>query len=769
MTNPNTNTETQLKKKISIPSASFPLISTNDSSGGDSYNANMEALSFSSSGFYPFTKMGLWHGGAHYTEAALSQFKTKHGVRCIADGELVAFRLDSKLIKDSLGKKYSSSFFLVRHKFEYPIGNKLTVFSLYMHTAPKGDYPSENKSTHITTRTANLRKGFSSKDELISKTALEAKTKLKIGKTTGNRSQILAINEKPVSGIQTIWVKAIKPLAKTGETTSRMKVTSDIPLDKVVVLPKPTPVKAGEQLGLLGEYNIKDQKKRKLLHLEVFTGDDVEAFAKKAKAELALNKKDAPSRNILYIAKGSPLSHPEDKKETIVHKTSGTYIRQAYSKTDPKYNDSPVLYPKGTILELGSKTEHDRTEVLKINGQAVEGVWTVHKNYYQTKTIKEFKSNGNKSAVEACFNIKDLKAPKTDTKGKKWWEVELLKNGIKTYGYVSEKHLTHGVSFPCAQFIDEPSKDGISIYNDVVAYFKGKFQPNEYDLRPEHQKLSGTLKSVFDKIDTNKDGELEAQELKQAINNKSLRQQLSRMVIKHPSEWKWTAGKWGQLDGIFSSDESIKKWDNEKARIEKLCFWKDIAGKVEGFPKSDTVWHMHPVWFVGNFLGGKIYNKEYIVDIIPKSKKHRSGKAMIPTSLTIHSTGNPTSVAKGERGWLTNPTNVRVASFHIVVDQNRAIECIPFTEVAWHAGDKTGNTTSIGLEICESGDRAATLENAIRLTAQILFDKGWDTSNLRMHNDWSGKNCPRILRTSSLRTAPHQSWDWFKQEVGRYL
>ena len=25
---------------------------------------------------------------------------------------------------------------------------------------------------------------------------------------------------------------------------------------------------------------------------------------------------------------------------------------QAYAKTDAKYNDSPVLYPKGTILEL---------------------------------------------------------------------------------------------------------------------------------------------------------------------------------------------------------------------------------------------------------------------------------------------------------------------------------------------------------------------------------------------------------------------------------
>ena len=45
---------------------------------------------------------------------------------------------------------------------------------------------------------------------------------------------------------------------------------------------------------------------------------------------------------------------------------------------------------------------------------------------------------------------------------------------------------------------------------------------------------------------------------------------------------------------------------------------------------------------------------------------------------------------------------------------------IPLNEVARHAGDGgsgTGNRRSISIEICESGDRAKTLENAIKLTA----------------------------------------------------
>ncbi|MCP4118446.1 MAG: N-acetylmuramoyl-L-alanine amidase [Desulfobacteraceae bacterium] len=166
---------------------------------------------------------------------------------------------------------------------------------------------------------------------------------------------------------------------------------------------------------------------------------------------------------------------------------------------------------------------------------------------------------------------------------------------------------------------------------------------------------------------------------------------------------------------------------------------------------------------------------------IPYSKKHipsntphnrRPGHLMSPIYLTIHSTGNLNSTAENERNWLTNRDNERTASYHLVVDQQEIIECIPLNESAWHAGDGTngtGNRKTIGLEICESGDRTKTLKNAIILAGKILRDRNWESSKLKRHTDWRSKNCPRILIDNNYRGKPHQTWEWFKKEVRKLL
>lgn len=135
------------------------------------------------------------------------------------------------------------------------------------------------------------------------------------------------------------------------------------------------------------------------------------------------------------------------------------------------------------------------------------------------------------------------------------------------------------------------------------------------------------------------------------------------------------------------------------------------------------------------------YTKSYI----PISKKRRPGTKLNATTITIHGTGNPKSTAKNERTWLTNPSNTRTASWHIVVDDKEAIEAIPLTEIAWHAGNGTGNSTSIGIEICESGNRQQTIENAVELVAKMLNERGWGIDRLRRHYDWSKKICPAIF------------------------
>jgi len=158
---------------------------------------------------------------------------------------------------------------------------------------------------------------------------------------------------------------------------------------------------------------------------------------------------------------------------------------------------------------------------------------------------------------------------------------------------------------------------------------------------------------------------------------------------------------------------------------------------------------------------------EYRIDHIPISTpcRRRQGIKIMPTTITIHNTGNPSSTARGEREWLVNPSNIRQASWHIVVDDKEAIEAIPLDEKALHSGTLTGNMTSIGIEICESGDYAKTLENAVKLVAKLLRERGWGVDRLRRHYDWSGKICPRLMYDGGKWTG----WEDFKRRVAAEL
>lgn len=161
---------------------------------------------------------------------------------------------------------------------------------------------------------------------------------------------------------------------------------------------------------------------------------------------------------------------------------------------------------------------------------------------------------------------------------------------------------------------------------------------------------------------------------------------------------------------------------------------------------------------------------KYIKDHIPRNtaRNRRPGHLMTPQTITIHNTGNPTSTARNERGWLTNPSNTVTASYHIVIDEREAIECLPLNEVGWHAGDGTngpGNRTSIGIEICESSNYAKTLDNAVDLVTKMLKERGWGVDRLRRHFDWSGKICPRKMYDNGKWTG----WDEFKEKVDAKL
>lgn len=91
-----------------------------------------DALAQAENGFYPMGNNGLWHGGVHFddkTAALLDQ----SSVRCIADGEVIAYRIDKTYPGTQYGvtytpgagpepvpAKYSTGFVLVKHRLALP-------------------------------------------------------------------------------------------------------------------------------------------------------------------------------------------------------------------------------------------------------------------------------------------------------------------------------------------------------------------------------------------------------------------------------------------------------------------------------------------------------------------------------------------------------------------------------------------------------------------------------------------------------------------------
>ena len=127
-------------------------------------------------------------------------------------------------------------------------------------------------------------------------------------------------------------------------------------------------------------------------------------------------------------------------------------------------------------------------------------------------------------------------------------------------------------------------------------------------------------------------------------------------------------------------------------------------------------------------------------------KHNRPGTRITPTFVTMHNTGNPNSTAQNNRDYFSNHPNAKVSS-HWVVDDKEAIQCIPESEMSWHAGPEA-NRQSISIEVCEFTDPARhekAYRNAVKLAADILRRYGWGVDRLTTHKRWTGKNCPRHI------------------------
>lgn len=161
----------------------FPVIKNDEDKPSE--NHYYRSLQLAQSGFYPVSINNQVHGGIHFDQNVLAGLgnESVRKVHCIADGEVIAYRVNDNYQKVDYGDEvgfFSTGFVLVRHLLEMDLIEKETP------KAAETNKPTDNADTQKSEATANSAQS-SNASSSSTKTSTAPATKSKKDKKPGHR------------------------------------------------------------------------------------------------------------------------------------------------------------------------------------------------------------------------------------------------------------------------------------------------------------------------------------------------------------------------------------------------------------------------------------------------------------------------------------------------------------------------------------------------------------------------------------------------------
>jgi|SRR5699024_2167316 len=129
-----------------------------------------------------------------------------------------------------------------------------------------------------------------------------------------------------------------------------------------------------------------------------------------------------------------------------------------------------------------------------------------------------------------------------------------------------------------------------------------------------------------------------------------------------------------------------------------------------------------------------------------QSSRSNFGASSKPTSITIHWWGSPSAGAthNGVVSWLrgrAGGTSNRNSSAHYVVSGKRVTKLAEESRATWHAGNRRGNGTSIGIEM-HPNMTDEDWQTLVELCVDIERRQG--SMKYYRHMDWKSTACPGV-------------------------
>lgn len=571
-----------------IPKIVWPVPSNNHGGDFGPVEEVLAHLDGEATGTWLLGLNGMWHGGIHITDTttpwcALSgkaatetvdypvPYKGEQALRCMADGEVVAYRVcqDYMTLDWFTGPLHcSGSFVLVRHYIQPGETEKsgLHFYTMYMHLAPYSAYDAQGGKRWITRDTLSAYgemdwltmklSGQSRKPDTAGsvKTGTRitwdendpAQTEARYGRTyglvtlaedsgklkAGERVWMVVDNHNiaPDAGSRPSWWKHLAPPAREA-----------MQFDTVVSLAEPYAIKAGDSVGHLGYFESPKENgydARYQVHIECFSTDDnLETFL--------TNPEKAGEKNPQYL----------------------------------KYTQGMKLFRWG--LKGEEFTEDDRPT----RGAGILTLSKVEVKEEAGEKYYRIRPEGGYVQSPELLSQYDL--------GKLGFSA--VTESPESFDHLDQKTPPKGLVERIYQFLLRAATD---------------------DARPSHALVRYNYEQLLNRI-TRGDSPYSGPEYLRAAHNPSYRDVLQRMIVKHPSEWWHEKG-----DAIWQSflvpvKKNAPLWGKySEAFLDKMVWMQDVTTEK----LRSELWHMHPVMFLGAIKGAA--ECEITVELIEKLLGH---------------------------------------------------------------------------------------------------------------------------------------------------
>ncbi|EOA7388424.1 hypothetical protein ACION8_004485 [Escherichia coli] len=546
-----------------FPAICWPVPKNNRGGEFSNLEEMLAHLEGEATGHWLIGRNGMWHGGIHITDTstpwcALSSqsmneavdfpvpFKGEQPVRCMADGEVVAYRIN----RDYLSMPwywgdlhYSGSFVLIRHRIQpgETAESGLTFYTLYMHLAPWQAYTEQDTTAfkvadgqHLNAYADASRQSVAAElppgTRVIWDKAVSADTM-----TGSNGRQYAHVTlAEPVTGRMSlkagdrVWTVCDKGnLVPARDSVTRpawwlpfLPPSRETVQFDTVVCPTPYPIKAGAPVGHLGYFQIptdNGHEKRYQVHIECLTTDDLPRF----------------------------LSNPEG-----VGRDTPAFAR--CPKDIPVY----LKYTDGEIYK-GLVTTESET-VIALSGQAVTD-----------KEGKRYWPEGGMSRGLLAESDVQLLS-RYDLAGRGFKATE---DNPESFDHLDGKRQPKGLVRKIFElFFNVATNDG-KLYSKLVAF---------------------NYRQLLDQIDDVKSPRYNPELYRRAVQNPSMREHLYRLCVKHPSEWYYSSESpvWKAFFTPQLKRNAPEWYDYSMKFLTDLRWMYRVAGMVV------NPWHMHPLVFL---------------------------------------------------------------------------------------------------------------------------------------------------------------------------